>query len=397
MRILVHDFAGHPFQVQLSRWLAGQGHEVVHSFSSGIETPRGALEMRPDDPSNFKIEPVSIGRKIDKYRFRQRLLDEWAYGGEFAALIERERPEIVISGNASPIIQWRGQRAVKRTGGKFFYWLQDIFYFAIEHALAGKNALLTAPLKAAWKWLEFRTIDRSAGIIVISDDFVSLLADQGVRTSLVHVIENWAPSEEIRVGAKSNDWSKAHGLADKFVFMYSGTLGLKHNPSLLSALADAFRNEPDVRVVVISNGAGRDWLEAEKARQKLDNLLLYDFVPFEVLPDSLASGDVQIAILEPFAGVLSVPSKVLTYIAAERPVLAAIPPENLAAKIISRNGLGLNVAPLDEAGFIEAGRRMYGDRQSLQHFSAAEQAYKDQHFDIEKIGRRFLKLFEGAA
>jgi len=30
MRIGIHDFSGHPFQVQLSRELASRGHEVVH-------------------------------------------------------------------------------------------------------------------------------------------------------------------------------------------------------------------------------------------------------------------------------------------------------------------------------------------------------------------------------
>ncbi len=31
MRILVHDYSGHPFQAQLSRELARRGHDVVHS------------------------------------------------------------------------------------------------------------------------------------------------------------------------------------------------------------------------------------------------------------------------------------------------------------------------------------------------------------------------------
>ena len=30
MRILIHDFAGHPFQMQLSRQLAARGHFVTH-------------------------------------------------------------------------------------------------------------------------------------------------------------------------------------------------------------------------------------------------------------------------------------------------------------------------------------------------------------------------------
>ena len=48
MRILVHDYAGHPFQVQLSRELARRGHEVRHAYASALQTPRGELVKRED-------------------------------------------------------------------------------------------------------------------------------------------------------------------------------------------------------------------------------------------------------------------------------------------------------------------------------------------------------------
>jgi hypothetical protein len=36
MRILISDYSGHPFQVQLSRELARRGHGVTHSYSTGF-------------------------------------------------------------------------------------------------------------------------------------------------------------------------------------------------------------------------------------------------------------------------------------------------------------------------------------------------------------------------
>jgi hypothetical protein len=43
MQLLIHDYAGHPFQVQLSRELAMRGYSVVHAFTGGLLTPRGSL------------------------------------------------------------------------------------------------------------------------------------------------------------------------------------------------------------------------------------------------------------------------------------------------------------------------------------------------------------------
>ena len=43
MRIIVHDYAGHPFEVQLSRELAARGHDVLHLYCGSTHTPRGDL------------------------------------------------------------------------------------------------------------------------------------------------------------------------------------------------------------------------------------------------------------------------------------------------------------------------------------------------------------------
>ena len=46
MRILVHDYSGHPFQVELSRELARRGHEVTHSYCEAYVSGKGHLERR---------------------------------------------------------------------------------------------------------------------------------------------------------------------------------------------------------------------------------------------------------------------------------------------------------------------------------------------------------------
>ena len=40
MRIVVHDYAGHPFQVQLARALAAAGHEVLHLHAAESKRPK---------------------------------------------------------------------------------------------------------------------------------------------------------------------------------------------------------------------------------------------------------------------------------------------------------------------------------------------------------------------
>jgi colanic acid biosynthesis glycosyl transferase WcaI len=118
-------------------------------------------------------------------------------------------------------------------------------------------------------------------------------------------------------------------------------------------------------------------------------LLLLPFQPFYELPQVQATADVLVAILEPDAGVFAVPSKVLTYMCAKRPLLLAVPPENLAARIVKDAGAGVVVGPADPKAFIEGAHRLMKDQQLIASMSNRGRMYAETHFDIEKITDRF--------
>lgn len=51
MRILICDYSGHPFQVELSRGLAARGHAVLHLHFADFQTPKGNLRVLPGEAS----------------------------------------------------------------------------------------------------------------------------------------------------------------------------------------------------------------------------------------------------------------------------------------------------------------------------------------------------------
>jgi glycosyltransferase involved in cell wall biosynthesis len=171
-------------------------------------------------------------------------------------------------------------------------------------------------------------------------------------------------------------------------------MGLKHNPNLLLQLALHLRERPDVRVVVVSQGLGADWLREQKTAHALDNLLILNFQPFDVLPDMLATADVLTAVLEPDAGHFSVPSKVLTYLCAARPVLLAVPPENLAARIVERSQAGYVVPPTDPTAIVEAATTLLDDPEQRRAMGRQARAYAEYAFDIRRITEAFEAVFQ---
>jgi glycosyltransferase involved in cell wall biosynthesis len=171
--------------------------------------------------------------------------------------------------------------------------------------------------------------------------------------------------------------------------LYSGTLAMKHNPALLLDLAKLLDERGGAEMIVVSEGAAVEWLQREAAAEGVHSLRCFPFQPFERMADVLGSADVLVAILEPEAGAFSVPSKILSYMCAGRPILAAIPRENLAAQLIGRHQAGLVVEPDDRAGFRRAAAEMLASPRQLAEWGAAARQYAERNFDIESISDRF--------
>jgi len=394
MRILVHDYSGHPFQVQLSRALAMRGHEVRHIHASFFQTPKGPLSPAESDPANFDIVGLDLGEEFAKYSFVKRVRQEMTYGRMMAREVERMRPDVVISSNMPLDPQATLARACRDQHAAFVFWLQDIYSLAIDRIMRKWLPVVGAAIGARYLRLERRLLRDADAVVAITADFLPTLDRWGVARERVEVVENWAPLEEMPQRPRDNPWRTAHGLDGKLVFLYSGTLGLKHNPALLLALAHRLSARADARVVVVSEGPGADWLATHKSSLPTDNLVLLPFQPFAAMPDALGAADVLTAVLEPEAGVFSVPSKVLTYLCAERAILAAMPAENLAARTLIRAGAGLVTAPDDEGAFCNAGERLAGDAALRERLGKAGRAHAETHFRIDRIADRFERLCE---
>ena len=389
---MIHDYSGHAFTIQLARWLARQGLETHYWYSQDIGSPKGTLQLQTGDPPTLSIKAIGGGGEVMKYAPLMRLKQELGYARAVGHQARELAPTVTLS-NAPPHIQARLRKSVQKHG-QFVLWMQDIYSLALHHLLMRKSSLLAAIVMPLARGYENAQLRKSNAVVCISEEFRTYCERFGVRLDRCLVIENWAALEDLPVLSKDNSWSRAQELADKFVFLFSGTLGLKHNPEIVVSLAQSLRDIPHAACVVVSQGAGRDFLEERKQALNLSNLHLYDYQQHSDFPRLLASGDVLIAILEPFASELSVPSKVLAYFCAGRPLLAAIPPSNHSARLITVSGGGLLVPPGDRELFLHAAHGLMKDDQARQRHGQAARAFAERTFDMDRIGRRFLTAFE---
>jgi glycosyltransferase involved in cell wall biosynthesis len=386
MRVMIFDYSGHPFQVQLSRELARQGLDVLHIFSSSFQSPKGNLERADGDPAGFQVRALSNSKPFQKQSFLRRRFQEVEFGRKLAREIINWRPDVVVSSNAPLDVQRLAERAAKTVSATFIFWLQDIYSHAIQKVLAERMPLIGSIVGMYYERLEFRLLRKSDGVVAITSDFAPILISKGVAKDRITVIENWAPLDDIEIQSRDNTWAIKE-MPNGVRFVYSGTIGYKHNPYLLLKIAQAL---PDASVIVFSEGAIADNLAKTAIDENVTNLEIRPWVPFAKLSAALSSADVVVALIEPEAGIYSVPSKVLTYLTVGRPILASVPKVNLAARIIERIGAGVVAEPGDDAAFIAGAVALVENRGMRENMGTAGRDYAVATFDIRSIADRFM-------
>ncbi|MCA9237226.1 MAG: glycosyltransferase family 4 protein [Planctomycetales bacterium] len=395
MRILVHEYAGHPFQLQLSRALAARGHDVLHAYCGSTHTPRGELVKRGDDAPGFDVLALDLGEMIPKDGYWKRFKLERAYGALAVDAVEQFRPDVVVSANTPSIPQVQLVKHCRRQNVRHVFWVQDVYGIAAYKLLKRKVPVVGHAVGQYFIQMDKTTARLSDAIVLITEDFTSLYEQWGVDRDRMHVVHNWSDLGAIEVRPRDNAWSQQHGLKEGPRFIYTGTMAMKHNPALLLELAKLCDQRGAGEVIVVSEGIGAEWLERAKAEQGVRSLRTMGFIPFEQMADCLGSADALVAILEPDAGVFSVPSKVLSYLCSGRAILAAMPSENLAARILADHGAGVVSPPDDLAGFRRLAEQLLDAPEKLPAMGAAARQYAEEHFDIAAITDRFEKILGG--
>ena len=174
-----------------------------------------------------------------------------------------------------------------------------------------------------------------------------------VSTAITDEVRALEPRGRLATIANGCDFDDFAGLeyrpASRFRITHTGSFFGKRDPRpFLTALAES-RVDAVARFVGDCRSADREWAEQLGLGDRLE---LHPYVPrrraLELQRDSEA-----LLLLIPEAagrgrGVLS--GKVYEYLAAERPILAVVPPDGAAAALLRETGAGIVVAPDDVRG-----------------------------------------------
>ena len=99
--------------------------------------------------------------------------------------------------------------------------------------------------------------------------------------------------------------------------------------------------------MLIGDGLGRPAIEARLRERSIGRLKLLDYQPWDVIPRSLASGDVAVVAQAADSAHLSVPSKTYSALAVGSAILAITPRESDLGRLVLEEGVGWVCEPGD--------------------------------------------------
>ncbi|HSA94595.1 MAG TPA: glycosyltransferase family 4 protein [Acidobacteriota bacterium] len=397
MKIFLHtmyylpDFGSAPILMdELARYLAGAGHkvEVVTTMPRERgEAFRGLFYSRRE-ADGFTVKRFWASRSP---RPLGRLLAWNIYAAGALANLWAVRPGDVLFLRTPPL-QLGLPAFWARTLGRarVLVNVQDVHPdLAIESGLL-RDPVGIALARALERWV-YGIADR---IAVISDGFARNLRAKGVPEAKLAVLPNWVDTDFLKPGQKDNPVARRHGLAGKFVVMYSGTISISSDRTLGRALeaARSLAAEREILFAVVGEGLKKEALRERAEALGLENVVFLPFQPYEDLPDLLASSDVLLVPLDRAKSDLSVPSKLYTFMAAGRPILGLAAPGSEVARILQENACGVAAAPDDPDEIAAAVRALAAAPERRRALGANARAYVVERFAKDMILRSYDHL-----
>ena len=301
------------------------------------------------------------------------------------------RPDLVVAYTAPPTAPMAGFLLALRWRAKFVLYVQDVY----PDIAVAVGALRSGILTRIWGFLNRFAYRRSNAVLALGDCMAARLRSKGVPNNKIAVVHNWADGERLNpMVNQENILKEAWGLNDRFVVLYSGNLGMAHDfGPVCGALGRLMPYQDRLAFLFVGEGVRRRQLEEFVQQERLEGLVQFrDYVPQDQLPLSLGLGDAGlVTTLEGTEG-LVVPSKLYSYLAMGKPVLAVSGRSNEVSDIVQEARCGFVIRTAEE--LVRAVETLMTDPSMCEEMGQRARTVFEERFERRCATARLGDIFE---
>ena len=228
-----------------------------------------------------------------------------------------------------------------RHRAKFIYNVQELYPdIAVSLGVIRNKAVVS--LLYRFERFVYATAGR---VTVISSAMHARVLSKGVPGHKVLLIPNWVDTSDISILPKDNEFSREHGVHQKFVVSYAGNMGLAQSFDELLEAAEILRNSGEIRFMLIGDGVERENIKQRLQESGLNNVIMLPYQPYHLVPQIYASSDLSYVPLHGTATTHALPSKLYRIMASGRTILALAERDSGIADLVIESGAGILVEP----------------------------------------------------
>ena len=345
----------------LLRCFQKRGHDI---YTVSPYEKRTGLKTELVVEHGVKMLHVSIGN-ITKCGMIEKGISTLQIESKFCAAIKKYFSDVkfdLVIYTTPPITFAKVIQFVKkRDGARSYLMLKDIFpQNAVDIGMMSKSGVKGILYKLFRKKEKklYAISDRIGCMSQANVDYV-LKHNPEVDPAKVEICANSIEPQDMRVSAEERAaLREKYGIPqDKKVFVYGGNLGRPQGIPFLIECLRAEKENADAFFLVVGAGTEYEKLEAFVNEEKPANMKLLKHLPPEDYDRLVAACDVGLIFLDHRFTIPNFPSRLLAYMQAGLPVLAATDPNTDIGKVIVEGGFGWWCESNDVQAFRAAARK----------------------------------------
>ena len=246
--------------------------------------------------------------------------------------------------------------------------------------------------------LENFVYKRAHGIITICQGFADNLISKGVPNSKLMVLSDWVDTDTIKPGERNNSFRELHDIhSSDYLAVYTGSISVKQGLENVIEAAGRLKDSDGISFLIVGDGSQKAMLMQKAAKKGLTNVRFLPPQPRKSFAQVLSSADVLLLNQQGDVIDAVIPSKLLAYMSAGRPIVAAVHPDSETARYIRLADCGLVVPPEQPQALADAIRKMRSKPEVAARFARNARTFAEEHFAREKVLKRYAELFSSFA
>ncbi|TRZ67282.1 MAG: glycosyltransferase WbuB [Comamonadaceae bacterium] len=304
-------------------------------------------------------------------------------------LLRKEKIDIIFVYGTSPLIQGLSALPLKLLfKAKLVVWVQDLWPEDLVTTGYVKNPAVLKINEWAASFL-YRFSDQ---ILIQSESFripVTRLAPNKEILFLPNAAEK---SVFVKCDQPTLPQTLAF-LKEGFNIVFAGNIGNNQSIETIVSAAEILKDHAGIRIVMVGSGSRSEYLKEEIEKRGLSNLIIAGRYSSDMMPTIFTySHGLLVSLAKKDSLSWTVPSKVQAYLAAGKPIVAALDGEGAA--IVRESGAGF-VCPTEDAQslaacIVELYKMSDGERNEM---GVKGRLYAEEYYHPTKIVRQLISYF----